>query len=87
MYALGTATLQSTPNDVDLVMVNGKILKRDGRLVGVDKESLRARTRDDSRRTMEKVKRSREALVMQKGGDLVSILEKVQRTCFAGDNT
>jgi hypothetical protein len=32
---------------------------------------------------MQNLKRQREAMVMQRGEDLVPILEKMQRTCFA----
>ena len=32
---------------------------------------------------MQNLKRQREAMVMQRGEDLVSMLEKMQRTCFA----
>jgi cytosine/adenosine deaminase-related metal-dependent hydrolase len=80
---LGTAMLQSTPADVDLVMVDGKIMKRDGRLVGVDMNKIRARAREDSRRIMENLERRRSGLVMQKGEDVVPMLEKIQRACFA----
>ncbi|KAK1637652.1 hypothetical protein BDP81DRAFT_316882 [Colletotrichum phormii] len=47
---LGTAVLHSTSADVDLVMVDGKILKRDGKLVGVDVDSIRAKSREGLRR-------------------------------------
>jgi cytosine/adenosine deaminase-related metal-dependent hydrolase len=80
---LGTAVLQSSPADVDLVMVDGKILKQDGHLMGVDVDKIRAKARQDSRRIMENLKRRREAMVMQRGKDVVPMLEKVQRTCFA----
>ena len=80
---LGTAVLQSSPADVDLVMVDGKILKQDGHLMGVDVDKIRAKARQYSRRIMENLKRRREAMVMQRGKDVVPMLEKVQRTCFA----
>ncbi|KXH45683.1 hypothetical protein CNYM01_07113 [Colletotrichum nymphaeae SA-01] len=53
---LGTAVLHSTPADVDLVMVDGKILKRDGKLVGVDVDSIRAKAREGLRRIQEDLK-------------------------------
>lgn len=40
-YPLGTAVLHSTAADVDTVMVNGIIRKRDGHLVGHDVEMIR----------------------------------------------
>ncbi|KXH68390.1 hypothetical protein CSAL01_00263 [Colletotrichum salicis] len=47
---LGTAVRHSTSADIDLVMVDGKILKRDGKLVGVDVDSIRAKSREGLRR-------------------------------------
>ncbi|CAG7915463.1 unnamed protein product [Penicillium olsonii] len=40
-YPLGTAVLHSTPADVDMVMVNGIVRKRDGHLVGQDVGKIR----------------------------------------------
>jgi cytosine/adenosine deaminase-related metal-dependent hydrolase len=47
--AVGAVVLNATAADVDTVIVDGKIVKRDGRLVGVDWPALRerlARSRD-----------------------------------------
>lgn len=46
---VGMLLLQSRPGDADLVMVEGRIVKRDGRLVGVDYEGLTARLNDSFR--------------------------------------
>lgn len=56
---LGTAVLHSTPADVDLVMVDGKILKRDGQLVGVDVPAIRAKAREGLRRIQENLQKAR----------------------------
>ncbi|WQF88051.1 Putative metal-dependent hydrolase, composite domain superfamily [Colletotrichum destructivum] len=56
---LGTAVLHSTPADVDLVMVDGKIVKRDGQLVGVDVPAIRAKAREGLRRIQENLKKAR----------------------------
>lgn len=56
---LDTAVLHSTPADVDLVMVDGKILKRDGQLVGVDVPAIRAKAREGLRRIQENLQKVR----------------------------
>ncbi|CBX97137.1 hypothetical protein IAQ61_007925 [Plenodomus lingam] len=42
---LGTAVMHASTADVDLVMVDGKIRKRDGQLVGIDVADVKARAR------------------------------------------
>ncbi|WP_430336119.1 amidohydrolase family protein [Rhodococcus sp. ACT016] len=42
-YPAGSVVLQSTAADVETVMVDGKIRKRDGRLVGQDLDAVRTR--------------------------------------------
>lgn len=42
-HPVGTVVLQSTAADVDTVLVDGQVRKRDGRLVGVDLDAVRAR--------------------------------------------
>ncbi|MFC4056313.1 amidohydrolase family protein [Actinomadura syzygii] len=42
-HPTGTVVLQSTAADVDTVLVNGEIRKRNGRLLGVDLAAVRAR--------------------------------------------
>ncbi|KAF9882289.1 amidohydrolase [Colletotrichum karsti] len=56
---LGTAVLHSTPSDVDLVMIDGRIRKRDGKLVGVDVAAIRAKAREGLRRIQDNLKKMR----------------------------
>ncbi|KAI8254263.1 hypothetical protein K4K56_008381 [Colletotrichum sp. SAR 10_98] len=58
-FPLGTAVLHSSPADVDLVMVDGRILKRDGVLVGIDVDAIRARAREGMRRIQANLKNFR----------------------------
>lgn len=44
-YPAGTAVLQSGAADVDTVMVNGILRKRDGRIIGHDLEAIREKAR------------------------------------------
>lgn len=56
---VGTAVLHSTPADVDLVMVDGRVLKRDGKLVHVDEAAIRARAREGLCRIQDNLKKMR----------------------------
>lgn len=56
---VGTAVLHSTPDDVDFVMVDGRVLKRDGKLVDVDVSAIRAKAREGLRRIQENLKKVR----------------------------
>lgn len=56
---VGTAVLHSTPADVDFVMVDGRVLKRDGKLVNVDEAAIRAKAREGLRRIQENLKNVR----------------------------
>lgn len=52
---VGGAVLQSTAADVDLVLVNGEVRKRDGKLVGHDLAGIRARATETLGRITEHV--------------------------------
>ncbi|KAH9860731.1 hypothetical protein J1614_012063 [Plenodomus biglobosus] len=54
---LGTAVMHASPADVDLVMIDGKIRKRDGQLVGIDVADIRARARKAWGRIHEKLQK------------------------------
>lgn len=56
---VGTAVLHSTPADVDFVMVDGRVLERDGELVDVDVSAIRAKAREGLRRIQENLKEVR----------------------------
>lgn len=56
---VGTAVLHSTPADVDFVMVDGRVLKRDGKLVNVDVSAIRAKAREGLRRIQNNLKKTR----------------------------
>lgn len=58
-YPLGTAVLHSTPADVDTVMVDGHIRKRDGRLVGVDVQAIRKQAKEGLQRIMKNLESMR----------------------------
>ncbi|KAJ0418771.1 hypothetical protein BJY00DRAFT_175939 [Aspergillus carlsbadensis] len=47
---IGTVVFHASPKNIDTVIVNGKIVKRDGQLVGVDWETLREEVRTRSQR-------------------------------------
>ncbi|KAL0930082.1 amidohydrolase [Colletotrichum truncatum] len=55
-FPLGTAVLHSTPADVETVMIDGKVVKRDGRLVGQDVEAIRAKARKGLQNILENMK-------------------------------
>lgn len=52
--------LQSRPGDADTVLVDGAVVKRDGRLVGVDYDGLRQRSNDAFREIAERVEKTRD---------------------------
>lgn len=54
---IGTAIMHTSSADVDLVMIDGKIRKRDGQLVGVDLVDIRARARKAWGRINEKLQK------------------------------
>ncbi|KAL2277303.1 hypothetical protein FJTKL_00143 [Diaporthe vaccinii] len=56
---VGTAVLHSTPADVAFVMVDGRILKRDEKLVNVDVSAIRAKAREGLRRIQDNLKKTR----------------------------
>jgi hypothetical protein len=58
-------------------MVDDETLKPDQQLVGMNADKVRAKAQQDFRRMMKNLKRQREAMVMQRGEDLVPILEKM----------
>ncbi|KAK1718238.1 uncharacterized protein CLUP02_07518 [Colletotrichum lupini] len=62
---LGTAMLHSTPADVDFVMVDGKILERDGKLMGVGVDSIRAKAKEGLRRIQEILRRVRPEISLE----------------------
>jgi hypothetical protein len=51
--AVGAVVLNANASDVDTVLVGGRVVKRDGRLVGVDWPALRTRVLASSRRLVE----------------------------------
>ncbi|MCO5162241.1 MAG: amidohydrolase family protein [Mesorhizobium sp.] len=57
---VGMLLLQSRPGDVELVMVEGRIVKRDGRLVNVDYAGLTAKLSDAFREIAEHVEGARD---------------------------
>jgi 5-methylthioadenosine/S-adenosylhomocysteine deaminase len=57
---VGMLLLQSRPGDAELVMVNGKIVKRDGKLVGVDYAALTDRLNDSFREIAGHIEDSRD---------------------------
>ncbi|KAH7394648.1 hypothetical protein BKA66DRAFT_567009 [Pyrenochaeta sp. MPI-SDFR-AT-0127] len=87
VHPLGTAMLHSSPADVDLVMVDGKIMKRDGHMVGVDMEKIRVRARQDSRRILENLERRNSEVGLLKAEDIIPMMEQAQRACFAYGRT
>ena len=50
--AVGAIVLNARPTDVRTVLVNGRVAKRDGRLVGVDWPALRSRVQASAERIM-----------------------------------
>lgn len=55
-FPLGTAVLHSTAADVDTVMVDGQLKKRNGSLIGQDLEAIRAKAKIGLQRIMENLK-------------------------------
>lgn len=51
---VGTVVFHTSPANVDTVLVNGRIVKRDGRLVGVDWATLRQQVEASSKRIVAK---------------------------------
>ncbi|MEQ8327115.1 MAG: amidohydrolase family protein [Parvibaculum sp.] len=51
--AVGALVMNARPSDISTVLVNGKIVKRDGKLVGVDWPSLRSRFAASANRIMD----------------------------------
>ncbi|RMJ18020.1 hypothetical protein CDV36_002272 [Fusarium kuroshium] len=58
----GTAVMHSTPADVDFVMVDGKVMKRDGHFVNVDVPAIRKKAREGLQRILENLKTARPEL-------------------------
>ncbi|BCS17676.1 uncharacterized protein APUU_10504S [Aspergillus puulaauensis] len=54
-FPLATAVLHSTPADVDTVLVNGVIRKREGQLVGQDVELIRTKAKEGLQRIVDKL--------------------------------
>ncbi|MEQ9528362.1 MAG: hypothetical protein RIF42_08155, partial [Parvibaculaceae bacterium] len=51
--AVGALVMNARPSDISTVLVNGRILKRDGKLVGVDWPKLRSRFAASANRIMD----------------------------------
>jgi len=54
--AAGTLLFQTTPHDVRTVLVGGRVVKRDGELVGVDLPGLLARTDRSAEQVLDRVR-------------------------------
>lgn len=54
---VGEVVLHASPANIDTVLVDGNIVKRNGKLVGVDWPALRDQLRDRSKRIVEQAKK------------------------------
>ncbi|OQE23220.1 hypothetical protein PENSTE_c009G02445 [Penicillium steckii] len=75
-YPLGTAVLHSTAADVDTVMVNGVVKKRDGQLVGHDVEVIRQKAKAGLQRIFENLEKMRPEMTPE---EISKYLEDAER--------
>ncbi|KAJ2996796.1 hypothetical protein NUW58_g859 [Xylaria curta] len=82
-FPLATAVLHSTPADVDTVMVDGKIRKRDGHLVGQDVQDIRERAKAGLQRIMANLSQKRAEMTSDEVRQYVLNVERLTRANLA----
>ena len=78
-YPLGTAIMHSNGADIDTVIVDGHIRKRDGKLVGHDLDEIRSQAKAGLGRIMENLKGMRPEMNFEERKEYFKVVERVYR--------
>lgn len=84
---VGSLVFQSTPNDVSDVFIDGRAVKRDGELVGVDLDQAFAELNDSTERILSAVRRDHPVLPPPVQGSNFEALELAAAANLAGAHT